>query len=111
MSETNEFKITQTIDSGQVVQLALTENVSTEPMSQKQMIMENLSKKLDSETRKQIMPVLYAILQAQPTIKVKSYRETQVTITMPKSRYQNIGNPGVGDILTLDFTKITHGSK
>jgi len=111
VSETNEFKITQTIDSGQVVQLSLTENVSTEPLSQKQMIMENLSKKLDAETRKQIMPVLYAILQAQPTIKVKSYRQTQVTIAMPKSRYQNIGSPGVGDILTLDFTKITPGTK
>lgn len=110
MSETNEFKITQIIDSGQVVQLSLIENVSTEPMSQKQMIMENLSKKLDDETRKQIMPVLYAILQAQPTIKVKSYRQTQVNIIMPKSRYQNIGNPKVGDILSMDFSKITRGS-
>lgn len=107
MSEINEFKITQTVDSGQVVQISLTENVSTEPVSQKQIMMENLSKQLDSETRKQIMPLLYAIIQSQPTIKVKSYRQTQVVITMPKSRYQNIGNPKVGDILTLDFTKIT----
>lgn len=106
MSETNEFRVTQIVDNGQVVQLTLIENVSTEPISQKQMIMENLSKKLDSETRGQIMPILQAILQAQPTVKVKSYRQTQVTMVMPKSRYQNMGTPQVGDILSLEFGKI-----
>ena len=106
MSETNEFRITQIVDNGQVVQLTLIENVSTEPISQKQMIMENISKKLDSETRGQIMPILQAILQAQPTIKVKSYRQTQVTMAMPKSRYQNMGTPQVGEILSLEFRKI-----
>ena len=106
MSETNEFRITQIVDNGQVVQLTLIENVSTEPISQKQMIMENISKKLDSETSGQIMPILQAILQAQPTIKVKSYRQTQVTMAMPKSRYQNIGTPQVGEVLSLEFAKI-----
>ncbi len=106
MSETNEFRITQIVDNGQVVQLTLIENVSTEPISQKQMIMENISKKLDSETSGQIMPILQAILQAQPTIKVKSYRQTQVTMAMPKSRYQNMGTPQVGEVLSLEFAKI-----
>lgn len=106
MSETNEFKITQIVDNGQMIQLTLIENVSTEPISQKQMIMENISKKLDAETRGQIMPILQAILQAQPTIKVKSYRQTQMTMAMPKSRYQNMGNPGVGDVLAMEFRKI-----
>lgn len=105
MSEINEFKITQIVDSGQVIQMSLIENVYTEPISQKQMIMENL-KRLDSETKDQLMPIVRAILQGQPTIKVKSYRQTQVTITMPKSRYLTMDTPQVGDILALDLTKV-----
>ncbi|MBT8172523.1 MAG: hypothetical protein KJN83_00490, partial [Nitrosopumilus sp.] len=61
MSATNEFKITQIVDNGQMVQLTLVENVSTEPVSQKQMIIENVSKKLDAETKEQVMPLLEAI--------------------------------------------------
>ena len=106
MSETNEFKITQIVDNGQLIQMSLIENVTTEPISQKQMILDNLSKKLDGETRDQIMPIIHAILQAQPTIKVKSYRQTQITITTPKSRYQSMGRPQVGDTLSLDFKKL-----
>ena len=102
--ETNEFRISQIVDNGQVVQLTLIENVSTEPISQKQMIMESLSK-LDPETRGQVMPIIHAILQAQPTVKLKSYRQTQVVMTMPKSRYQNIGVPPVGSIMRLDFKR------
>ena len=64
MSATNQFKITQIVDNGQMIQLTLIENVSTEPISQKQMIIENVSKKLDSETKEQVMPLLEAILQA-----------------------------------------------
>ena len=40
MSATNEFRITQIVDNGQIIQLTLIENVSTEPISQKQMIIE-----------------------------------------------------------------------
>ncbi|HII05406.1 MAG TPA: hypothetical protein HA347_05490, partial [Nitrosopumilus sp.] len=64
MSAINEFKITQIVDNGQIIQLTLIENISTEPISQKQMIIENVSKKLDSETKEQVMPLLEAILQA-----------------------------------------------
>ena len=78
MSASNEFKISQIVDNGQMIQLTLIENVSTEPISQKQMIIENVAKKLDSETKEQIMPLLEAILQAQPTIKMKSYQQTQI---------------------------------
>ena len=46
MSDTNEFKITQIVDNGQIVQLTLIENISTEPISQKQMIIDNVSKRL-----------------------------------------------------------------
>lgn len=105
MSEINEFKITQIVDNGQMVQMSLTENVTTEPISQKQMIIENL-KRLDSETKDQLLPVVRAILQAQPTINVKSYRQTKVTVTTPKSRYTAMGKPQVGDILAMNLTKI-----
>ncbi len=106
MSETNEFKITQIVDNAQMVQLTLIENVSTEPVSQKQLIIENVSKKLDSETKEQVMPLLEAILQAQPTINIKTYQQTQITIAMPKSRYDNIGRPQVGSTMEINLKKI-----
>ena len=105
LSAINEFKISQIVDNGQMIQLTLIENVSTEPISQKQMIIENVAKKLDSETKEQIMPLLEAILQAQPTIKVKSYQQTQITMAMPKSRYDHLGRPQVGEVLKIDLTK------
>ena len=89
-----------------MVQLTLVENVTTEPVSQKQLIIENVSKKLDSETKEQVMPLLEAILQAQPTINIKTYQQTQITITMPKSRYNNMGRPQVGNIIEVDLKKI-----
>lgn len=106
MSDTNEFKITQIVDNGQIVQLTLIENISTEPISQKQMIIDNVSKRLDKETKEQVMPLLEAILQAQPTVNIKSYQQTQITIAMPKSRYDKMGRPQVGSIIEIDLKKI-----
>lgn len=106
MSATNEFVITQLVDNGQIVQLTLVENVSTEPISQKQMIMDNVSKKLDAETKEQVMPLLEAILQAQPTVNIKTYQQTQITIAMPKSRYERIGRPQVGSTMEINL-KVT----
>jgi len=106
MSDTNEFKITQIVDNGQIVQLTLIENISTEPISQKQMIIDNVSKRLDEETKEQVMPLLEAILQAQPTVNIKSYQQTQITIAMPKSRYDKMGRPQVGRIIEIDLKKI-----
>ncbi len=106
MAEQNEFKVAQIVENGQVVQLSLIENVQTEPISQKQLIKESVSQKLDAETRDQVMPLLDAILQAQPTIRIKSYQNTSINITMPKSRYESLGRPQVGQILKVDFTKI-----
>jgi phage-related protein len=106
LSATDEFKITQIIDNGQMVQLTLIENVSTEPISQKQMILENVSKKLDAETKEQVMPLLEAILQAQPTVNIKSYQQTQITIAMPRSRYENMGRPQVGNVIRIDLKKL-----
>lgn len=101
MSEVTDFRITQIVDSGRAIQMALVENVNTEPISQKQMIMESVAKKLDSETRKHVTPLLEAILQAQPTIKVKSYQQTSITIMMPKSRYERMGRPQVGSVVDI----------
>ena len=103
MSEVNEFRIQQIIDNGRVVQLSLVENVNTEPISQKQMIKENVEKTLDADTKDQVMPLLDAILQAQPTIKVKSYQQTGINITMPKNRYEHMGRPQVGQIIEVDL--------
>jgi phage-related protein len=106
LSDTNEFKISQIVDNGLMIQLTLIENVTTEPISQKQLIIENVAKKLDSETKEQVMPLLEAILQAQPTIKMKSYQQTQITMAMPKNRYEHLGRPQVGEILNIDLRKI-----
>lgn len=106
MSEVTEYKIQQIIDNGQVVQMTLAENVATEPLSQKQLIMESVAKKLDPEMREQVTPLLEAILQAQPTIKIKSYQNTVITVAMPKSRYERMGRPQVGEKLRVDISKI-----
>ena len=106
MSEIDAYKIQQIVDNGNAVQISLVEDVQTEPLSQKQLIIENVSKKLDEETKKQVMPLLDAILQAQPTIRVKSYAQTNISITMPKNRYEKMGRPQVGDKLQVDLTKI-----
>ena len=103
MSEIIAYKITQIVDNGNVVQITLVEDVQTEPLSQKQLIMENVSKKLDTDTKQQVMPLLEAILQAQPTIKLKSYAQTSVAITLPKNRYEKMGRPQVGQRLQIDL--------
>lgn len=101
MDEVTEYRIQQIVDNGQVVQMTLAENVHTEPVSQKQMIMESVAKKLDPEMKEQVTPLLEAILQAQPTIQVKSYQHTSITITMPKNRYDRMGRPQVGSKLEI----------
>ena len=106
MSEIDVYKIQQIVDNGNAVQISLIEDVQTEPLSQKQLIVENVSKKLDDDTKKQVMPLLEAILQAQPTIRVKSYAQTNISITMPKNRYDKMGRPQVGDKLQINLKKI-----
>ena len=106
MSEIIGYRIQQVVDNGHVVQISLIEDVQTEPLSQKQLIMENVSQKLDSDTKEQVMPLLEAILQAQPNIKLKSYNQTLISITMPKNRYGKMGSPQVGEKLQVELTKI-----
>ena len=52
------------------------------------------------------MPLLEAILQAQPTVNIKSYQQTQITIAMPKSRYDSIGRPQVGSTIQINLKQI-----
>jgi hypothetical protein len=106
MNEIDVYRIHQIVDNDNAVQISLIEDVQTEPLSQKQLIVENVAKKLDDDTKKQVMPLLEAILQAQPTIRVKSYAQTNISITMPKNRYEKMGRPQVGDKLQLDLKKI-----
>jgi hypothetical protein len=105
MAEVTGYRIQQIVDNGQIVQMTLAEDVHTEPVSQKQMIMDSVAKKLDPEMKEQVTPLLEAILQAQPTIKIKSYQNTAITITMPKSRYERMGRPQVGEKLEIDIKK------
>ena len=106
MAEIDAYRIQQIVDNGNAVQISLIEDVQTEPLSQKQLIVENVAKKLDEDTKKQVMPLLEAILQAQPTIRVKSYAQTNISITMPKNRYEKMGKPQVGDRLEVNLKKI-----
>lgn len=106
MSEIVQYQIQQLIDNGQTVQLTVVEDVQTEPISQKQLMLDAINKKLDPELKEQILPFLEAILQAQPTIAVKSYAQTAITITMPKRRYERMGSPIVGQRLEVNIKKI-----
>ena len=107
MPEIVSYVVQQIIDNGNIVQLSLAEDVQLEPVSQKQLIMDSVSKKLDPELKEQVMPLLEAILQAQPTIKLKSYQQTTITITMPKKRYDRMGRPQVGEKLEINLKKLT----
>lgn len=106
MSELIHYQIQQLIDNGQTVQLTLVEDVQTEPVSQKQLMLDAINQKLDPELRDQIAPFIEAILQAQPTIAIKSYAQTAITITMPKRRYERMGSPAVGQRLEINIKKI-----
>jgi len=106
MSEIVSYVVQQIVDNGNIVQLSLAEDVQLEPVSQKQLIMDSVSKKLDPELKEQVMPLLEAILQAQPTIKLKSYQQTTITITMPKKRYERMGRPQVGEKLEINLKKL-----
>lgn len=105
MSDVTRYRIHQIVDNGQIIQMSLAEDVQTEPISQKQMILDSVAKKLDPELRDQVQPLLEAILQARPTIKVKSYDQATISITMPRVRYERMGRPQVGETLEVNIFK------
>lgn len=106
MPEIVSYVVQQIVDNGNVVQISLAEDVQLEPVSQKQLIMDSVSKKLDPELKEQVTPLLEAILQAQPTINLRSYQQTTITITMPKKRYDRMGRPQVGEKLEINLKKM-----
>ncbi|MGI0004261.1 MAG: hypothetical protein ACREAX_03075 [Candidatus Nitrosotenuis sp.] len=105
MPEITRYRIQQLVDNGQTIQISLAEDVQTEPLSQKQLIMDSVAKKLDPEMREHVQPLLEAILQAQPTIKVRSYDQTTISIAMPRARYDRMGRPQVGEILEINISR------
>jgi hypothetical protein len=105
MADITRYRIHQIVDNGQIIQLSLAEDVQTEPISQKHLIMDSVAKNLDPEVSEQVQPLLEAILQAQPTIKIKSYEQTTISITMPRMRYDRMGRPQVGEVLEINISK------
>ena len=105
LADITRYIIQQIIDNGSVVQISLAEDVQTEPVSQKQLILDSVAKKLDPELREQVQPLLEAILGAQPTVKIKSYDQTTISIAMPKVRYERLGRPQVGEALEITLSK------
>lgn len=98
------YKITQLTDNDITVALSLVEDVELESISQQQMMLEAVDRAItDTEVRQQLKPILEAILRAQPQTVIKSYPQTLIQVTMPKSRYERIGYPKVGDRLLIDL--------
>ncbi|AFU58232.1 MAG: hypothetical protein QXX64_06535 [Nitrososphaera sp.] len=104
--ESTRYRINQLTDTGTTVNLALSEDVELETVSQQQMMLEAVDRAVaDKEVKEQIKPILEAILRSQPQTVIKSYSQTVIQITMPKKRYEKIGSPRVGDRLLIDIRK------
>lgn len=103
---TIRYRINQMTDTGSSVNLALSEDVELEPVSQQQMMLEAIDRAVsDKEVKEQIRPILEAILRSQPQTIVRSYSQTVIQITMPKKRYEKMGSPRVGEKLYIDIKK------
>ncbi len=106
LTTTTVFKIKQLVDNGSNVTLSLSEDVELETVSQQQMILEAVDRTVtDDEVKQQIKPLLEAILRSQPQTVIKTYPKTIIQITMPKRRYEMMGNPQVGETLQVDIKK------
>jgi hypothetical protein len=104
----NRYKINQMIDNGVNVTLSLSEDVDLESVSQQQLMLEAIDRSIpDTEVKGQIKPILEAILGSQPQTVIKTYSQIVIQITMPKRRYEIMGNPKVGDQLLVDIKKGT----
>jgi hypothetical protein len=112
MDETQvRYKITQLTDNGITVTLSLMEDIELESISQQQLMLEAVDRALtDAEVKQQLKPILEAILRAQPQTLIKSYPQTLIQISMPKRRYEMIGNPEVGDKLLINLRKVSPNS-
>ncbi len=105
-NEPIRYRINQMTDTGTNINLALSEDVELESVSQQQMMLEAVERAVtDEEVKSQIKPILEAILKSQPQTVLKSYAQTVIQITMPKKRYERIGSPLVGEKLLIDIRK------
>jgi hypothetical protein len=105
-NEPIRYRINQMTDTGTNINLALSEDVELESVSQQQMMLEAVERAVtDEEVKSQIKPILEAILKSQPQTVLKSYAQTVIQITMPKKRYERIGSPRVGEKLLIDIRK------
>ena len=106
LTTTTVFKIKQLVDNGSNITLSLSQDVELETVSQQQMILEAVDRTVtDEEVKQQIKPLLEAILRSQPQTVIKTYPKTIIQITMPKRRYEMMGNPQVGETLQVDIKK------
>ena len=106
LTTTTVFKIKQLVDNGSNITLSLSEDVELETVSQQQMILEAVDRTVtDEEVKQQIKPLLEAILRSQPQTVIKTYPKTIIQITMPKRRFEMMGNPQVGETLQVDIKK------
>ena len=102
------YVITQIVDNGIAITLSLVEDVELETISQQQLMLDAVEGALaDKEVKQQIKPILEAILRSQPQTVIKSYQQTVMQITLPKKRYQLMGNPRVGEKLLVDMRRET----
>ena len=105
-NEPIRYRINQMTDTGANINLALSEDVELESVSQQQMMLEAVERAVtDEEVKSQIKPILEAILKSQPQTVLKTYSQTVIQITMPKKRYERIGSPRVGEKLLIDIKK------
>jgi hypothetical protein len=105
-NEPIRYRINQMTDTGTNINLALSEDIELESVSQQQMMLEAVERAVkDEEVKSQIKPILEAILKSQPQTVLKTYSQTVIQITMPKKRYERIGSPRVGDKLLIDIKK------
>jgi hypothetical protein len=100
----NIYKVKNLNDNGVSVTLTLIEDMELEPVSQQQLMLEAINRAIpDKEMKDQIQPIMEAMLNAQPQTVVQSYPQTQISITMPKRKYENYGKPQVGDNLIINI--------
>ena len=100
----NIYKVKNLNDNGVSVTLTLIEDMELEPVSQQQLMLEAINRAIpDKEMKNQIQPIMEAMLNAQPQTVIQSYPQTQISITMPKRKYENYGKPQVGDNLIINI--------
>ena len=98
------YKITQLSDNGINITLSLIEDVDLESVSQQQLMLEAIDRSItDDEVKKQIKPILEAILSSQPQTVIKTYPKTLMQINMPRKKYENLGSPLVGNKILIDI--------